>query len=217
MTRKTWVNVLVSMFVVGEVSSLNSCSIPLEAEHGFGGKQMHRSEASGGIAVQLLKGEAINYHLNFNCTIQLLNVRYSNDGIGDTIEVTINGRLLGSFKSFAETGKGDNWNIFRKETNFTIHLLLFESEAEIKVTAVEADEYGVEIDKLSLQVTCSRVDPECPQLTMTNNDVDTSSDDNTSQLSTGELIAIISVIVGAVIGIPGCIVAIYQINKCCND
>ena len=216
MFQKLQLVLAVFIFFVFKVWSQhnNMCSIVLEAENGRGGEREYRSNASGGLSVRLLEGETISYQMEFaftdnTCTLQLMSVTYSNDGPSDRVQVSLDTTSLGSFQTYASSNGGKNWNIFRTQSGFASKVTLSDSRFMIIVDALETDEYGVEIDKISLQLECtnevSTEDAQCSPSVF-------SQDNNTinSHLSDGLIITIVFGVVGSLsilIGIPGCIIA----------
>ena len=187
-------------------------SLVLEAEAGTGGEKKHRSEASGGYAVTMFQGEVIihDVQLEFTlCTIQLESVRYSNDGDADLIQITLDNSVLGSFTTTAQSNWGHNWNVFLTEDGFTNQVSVETSSHTITIEARSTDEYGVEIDKITLhsECTCDREEPSTDALS--------NDDEGSSQLSAGAIIGIVSLVLTVVIGGPSCLIAIYKFT--CSD
>lgn len=190
----------------------------LEAEDGnYDGMLMYRSEASSGLAVLLNEGQTIRYGIvirdNGNsCFIKLLHVTYSNDGDGDDIQVLLNNTVLGSFRTYAISDNGESWNDFHTESGFSTEKELHVSPYILTIRVLEADQYGVEIDKLSLQLECINTiraieNAECqPPLISFDNSED-NSDTRDRGLSDGAIVGIVFGVLAVVIGVPGCIVA----------
>ena len=163
MLNTLWLILTAVIIVTNETRGLYTCTVNFEAENGSGGKQIYRSLASGGITALLKEGEAVSDCLKFhntnnnNCSFKLLSVRYSNDGIGDVIEVYINDTQLASFQTKAYAANGDDWNYFQTKTGFSTSTQLSTSNM-ITVAAVEADEYGDNIINID-----DTEDNECPR------------------------------------------------------
>ena len=203
----------------------NMCSIVLEAENGHGGEREYRSNASGGLSVRLLEGETISYQMDFaftdnTCTLQLLSVTYSNDGPSDRVQVSLDTTSLGSFQTFASSNGGKNWNIFRTQNGFTSKVKLSYSRFMITVDALETDDYGVEIDKISLQLECtnkvSTEDAQCSPSIFSQDNSTSGNNEINSHLSDGLLVTIVFGVVGSLsilIGIPGCIIASQKLLR----
>ena len=45
--------------------------------------------------------------------MQVSDVRYSNDGFSDTIELVLDGTTIGSFRTEAVSHEGESWNVFK--------------------------------------------------------------------------------------------------------
>ena len=226
MFQKLWQVLVIFILCAHKVWSQhnNMCSVAFEAENGSGGKEEYRSNASGGISVKLTEGDTISYQVDFAynnnvCTVQLLSVTYSNDGFMDSIQVSLDGILLGSFQTYASSSGGENWNTFRTQRGFVSKVQLHDSQFVITVDALNTDEYGVEIDKISLQLDCtSEVTVEDAQCSHSIVSVDgkASSNDGNSRLSDELIATIFFGILGsllALLGIPGCIIASRQLRK----
>ena len=130
-----------------------------EAESGAGdGQVMSRSAASNLATVLLLPGETRT--VTFTNTVAetvTLQVRYSNDNFGplETVEVAVDGSLLGSFTA-QDTGDGGlGWNIFLLSGPLG-SLRLPPGQHQIALTVTGGDGFGVEIDALQLQSYAQR-------------------------------------------------------------
>ena len=158
------------LFGVHYVSAQYKCSLPLEAENGNGGRKQPRSEASGGVAVTLYKDEEIDLRLHLGdtkntCYLLLLSVTYSNDGPADTVNVSINGTLLWSFNTTEEFNGGHNWNVFYEaNVKSPFKVQMSDGQSLLKISAVETDANGVEIDYILLELYCPhiKISGECP-------------------------------------------------------
>ena len=53
---------------------------------------------------------SIEFCLQSSTTITLTNVRYSNDGGADYVEVKLDNESLGTFWSLSKTSSADEWN-----------------------------------------------------------------------------------------------------------
>ena len=220
MVKYTWPRVLLATFLACKVSGQYTCMLELESENGDGGNQQYRSRASGGQTARLLEGETINHHLVFPstdnaCTIQLSSITYSNDGTSDEIKVTIDGTLLGSFTTYSHSNSGEYWNTFMTERDFLSKIEVHNMHSIITVEAVDSDEYGVEIDMISLQMDCTNDigdSTECPPDIVSSDDEESDENQN-NRLSDGAIVGIVFGTVALIISIPGCIVA----TKKCMD
>ena len=204
--------VLVALLCATGVVGQFTCTMSLEAESGRGGTEMHRSFASGKRTALLREGEEIIFELQLHisdveCSMELVSLTYSNDGDGDIVEVFINKHLIKSFESYAESNNGSNWNKFRTKTVFSSKSTVSISNglSTLRVLAANADSYGVEIDKLSLELDCPleqvSVVADCSQDVVSVEEEDTNEESST--LSNGEIIAIVFGITSFVtLGIP---------------
>ena len=214
------------ILLIRYVSCLYTCTLILEAENGINIESMQRSRASGGLTALLRENSSILYQLKFDkdeisCSIQLVNVTYSNDGLGDEIQVSLNNISLGSFRTKAYSNNGYGWNKFETSNGFSKEIPLLFSYYTLKVYALATDKYGVEIDKLSLRLACTdeihvNNDKECwPSLI--SYETSAESDDNEKGLSDGAIVGIISIVISTIVGVPSCVVAIIFLIRYCND
>ena len=237
---------LYTVVLTFQVYACYSCIVWFEAERGTSnGEQMFRSRASNEIAVLLKSGDKINhtFRTNASCGISVMNVIYSNDGLSDTISVTVNGTFLGNFQSRAETGNGLLWNVFRSSGPLGTVFEITPGEYILTLTVAPADENGVEIDEIILSVVCANIidvgpNEECPKSVVSITDSNTefkintqsdshtdpntdfgdgtSSDNSDTGLTTGEIIGIVAAVVGIVIAVPGSILATLNLKKKCT-
>lgn len=228
MIGQLWLQLTFTAFIllIRYMSCLYTCTLTLEAENGINIETMQRSHASGGLTALLKGNRSIVYQLNFDkddnsCSIQLINVTYSNDGLADEIQVSLNNTSLGSFRTKAYSSNGYGWNKFETSSGFSKRVPLLSSYYTLKIHALGTDEYGVEIDKLSLGLACTNEiqvndDKEC-RPPLISYETSAESDDNKEGLSDGAKVGIISIVISTIIGVPGCVVAIIFLIRCCND
>ena len=134
----------------------------LEAEHAdiintTGTGENYREAASGGIAVNLLWNDYLQWYLNVtrSCDFKVLSVQYSNDGFSDTVDLVLNGTTIGSFRTEAVSREGEWWNVFKSSGTVGNPMSLFADEYTLKLIVRSADEDGVDIDKVILQLNSS--------------------------------------------------------------
>ena len=137
------------------VNVTTTFSLELEAEDGSGyptGAQRPRSAASNDATVALNQGQSITLHFSTvsSCTVSVSDVAYTNDGGADTISVSIDGTNVGSFQTVAESNAGHNWNVVRNSGSLANSVSILSGSHTVRVTATSTDQYGVEIDKVSL-------------------------------------------------------------------
>ena len=134
----------------------------LEAEGSIStGTKMSRTRASGDKTVYLLHNDYLMFYLRanstFSCNVVVYNVRYSNDGESDTVELLLNQTKIGSFRTRAASRGGHLWNVF-EDTGVVGNPVLLSAgqNYSLKLVAI-ADRYGVEIDQISLDSSCHLV------------------------------------------------------------
>ena len=205
------------VFLATSVVGQHICYHSLEAENGRGGEEMPRSWASGNSAVHLEQGEKILLTFvleSATCNLSLRGVTYSDDGLSDTVEVLINNTLIGYFHTFAKSNSGYEWNNFQTQLQISVN----ESKATVRahsgqlnmleVLAHETDKYGVEIDRLSLELICSvlitgaTVDYPSVEIVPELDEQDT-----TTRLSDGAIVGIVFGVLAFFMSIPGFIAA----------
>ena len=165
----------ISLFILYIVSvygySCYSCRLDIEAENGDseGGVQMQRSRASNRITVLVTEEEDITFELQVApsmCQLTVDYVQYSNDGLSDVIVLYLNMTIIGQFSSEAASGNGRLWNVMRRSGQVGNPVQVFQGISELQIVAKTTDEFGVELDKISLQFDCSNtssVSDVCPQ------------------------------------------------------
>lgn len=137
-------------------------SIPLEAESGTGaGQTMPRSNASKSATVWLHTGETRSMVFKLSMAARYaVEADYSNDGLPDTLEVRVDGAVVGQFTT-TDTRPGggvpgSGWNVFNRVVVGTADLSA--GDHDVEVTVMEADSFGVEIDLVRLE----RLPPATP-------------------------------------------------------
>lgn len=168
---KTAKEQLLEMFIIEVVilslvflaAGIYSCSVSFEAENGRGdGKYMYRDHASGGISVLLLKDEQLGSDWFFHsttdnsCTLSSLTLWYGNDGFGDRLQFFLNNTFLGGVTTISQSNGGDNWNVIKTAKLPLSNIKLSNGHYIITVIVADADPNGVELDRLSLELDCSR-------------------------------------------------------------
>ena len=238
-----WLIIFAAISVVVQgISGDYMCNVTLKAENGVGGKQMYRSRASGGISVLLYEGQTITeiiliHNTNDECSLKLQNVVYSNDGISDDVTVSINGTKLGSFKSEPRSEQGEGWNNFQVRAGFSTEEKLTDSLYNISLDVTQADEYGIEIDTLTLLLSCitevaeEDASQKCPPSLVThiigNDGITSATADTTGSEATEAtdgskdtnetIISIVLVVFGGialVLGVPSAIYTTRKVYQC---
>ena len=143
--------------------------IEAQVGHSNNAQKISRSEATSGIAV-LLKQSGYLYNdfkvlPNDACTIDISSVRYSNDGISDTVELYLNGYKIGEIETREGSGAGNLWNVFllAKPVGMSaVHVA--KGINQLKLLVVTADEFGLEIDSVNVIADCSNSTGELIQV-----------------------------------------------------
>ena len=147
--------VFVRFLLVVSVAATSCGALDLEAERGANyptGAQRSRSNASNEATVLLHQGQSVTLHFSVfsACSVSVTNVAYTNDGESDTISVTIDETSVGSFQTFGHSNFGHNWNVVRNSGGVGDSVSITSGSHTVRVTATTTDQFGVEIDKVSL-------------------------------------------------------------------
>lgn len=119
-----------------------------------------REHAEDKATILLFKDEELNIHFQMvhAAAIDVLDVRYSNDGGVDTIAISLDGKKLGEFKTKVHFGWGDLWDMFESSGPIGGYQQLKAGEHKLTLSIVDADRYGIEIDYIRFNVHGSTVD-----------------------------------------------------------
>ena len=219
---------LLLVFTVITHVSASNCTFDLEAERGNSLNQKNRSEASGDLTVRLKESEVLQNSFEIttlcsSCLVGIKNVAYSNDGISDFVQLSLNGTQLGRFRTVAQVGKGNYWNEIISTGAFGNHTQLLVGRYTLMLTVLEANPHGVEIDKVTLAVECTG-NTDCPEVEITESTVSgftlqwpsvptVSTEQNNGLTVSLIIVGIVSIVVTAVIGLPGCLVYCMVLSK----
>ena len=113
-----------------------------------------RNNAEDKTTIWLFKDEIlnINFDLKTDAIVDVLDVRYSNDGGYDKISLSLDGDLLGSFKTETSYAWGDRWNMFMSSGPVGGRRYIKAGGHELSLNVLDSDEYGVEIDYIRFEV-----------------------------------------------------------------
>ena len=207
--------------VIAHVSASSCTSFDLESENGNNLNQMPRSEASGKLTVLLKEGQVLENYFDvsspsLNCLLSINNVAYSNDGASDLVELSLNGNELGQFRTVPQTGNGNYWNVILTTGAFGNYTRLLVGRNTLTLTVLQADTFGVEIDKVTLAVECTQ-NSNCPEIEFTASTSQSLPSEHGNSLSDGAIIGIVFGTIATVPGIPGCLVATCYLHNKCED
>lgn len=120
----------------------------------------YRKNAEDLATIWLFKDEELHiyFHMANDAVIDVLDVRYSNDGGIDTIVLSLDDKQLGEFKTVQHFGWGDLWNMFESSGPLGGHQHIKAGEHKLTISIIEGDKYGVEIDYIRFNVHGSTVD-----------------------------------------------------------
>ena len=188
-----------------------TCQWSDEAEHGnTNGEIIHRGGASNKQTVRLNTGQYISWGFvtDSSCRLQVSNVVYTNDGVSDTITVYVDSQGVGSFNT-SESNHGYSWSESVSSGPIGDEIQLSSGDHTIKLVAIaEVDEYSVEIDIITLRMSCELSDSEgsCPKL-----------DDANEPWTRGQIIGLVFGITTFVITLLSIIISIICSckNGCC--
>ena len=220
------------------------CVVSFEAEYGTSnGVEQFRSSASNGITVLIKSGDKIEhtFQTNSSCEVSVTNIAYSNDGLSDSVSVTIDETAIGTFQSVAASRNGMLWDVFKTSGPIgnAFEISPGEHVLTLTVTSDSADDYGVEIDKTTLSVVCANIvdigpEEDCPksvvnvadpiaefgasspsdsQITPVFETSTPSNDSGDTGLTPGDITGIVIGIIVIVLAVPGTIVAIIKLKR----
>ena len=122
-----------------------------------------RSQASSELTVRVVSDRQdvwFNVTSQSQCSLQVNNVIYSNDGESDEISIYLDDTKIGGFATRVEYGNGNLWNVFENSGLVGSRLTLVPGQHRLTFRVVSTDQLGVEMDKVNVSFTqCSG---ECP-------------------------------------------------------
>lgn len=120
----------------------------------------HRNNAEDQATIWLFRNEELNIHFDMPkpAVIDVLDIRYSNDGGVDSIALSLDGMELGQFKTRVHFGWGDLWNMFESSGPIGGPHYLEAGEHKLTISILDSDLYGVEIDYIRFNVHGSTMD-----------------------------------------------------------
>lgn len=220
-------------FIFASVYSIHSshgCRLRFTAAYGVtDGELISRSAASYGKTVRFFEvGQSVLWHfyIQTSCSIDVLNVIYSNDGPSDNLTVYINDRYIGSFQSVEHSKEGVYWNKLVQSGLIGKPIILNKGNHTLSLNISLVDIYGFETDEVILGAICD--DGKC-SVTITghpdnDNDVQrqtTSPEGNKNYLNKSNVITlavgVTSIVISIIIAIPTIIVAVWTIYKCVGN
>lgn len=98
-----------------------------------------------------------------------------------------NGNELGQFRTVAQTGNGNYWNVILTTGAFGNYTRLLVGRNTLTLTVLQADTFGVEIDKVTLAVECT----QCPEIEFTASTSQSLPSEHGNSLSDGAIIGIV--------------------------
>ncbi|XP_046355960.2 uncharacterized protein LOC124134909 [Haliotis rufescens] len=102
----------------------------------------------------LKKGESVTmkFCLDVEAFVKIRNIFWANDGWLDTIVIKINDKPIGNFSTNDNSNWGELWNTLSESGPVGDEINLPSGEHTLTLEVPEADFYGVEIDKVILEV-----------------------------------------------------------------
>ena len=159
----------------------NGTTISLEAEAGnYTGDTVTRSAASNQHTVRLRQGQFIvnSFTTSGNCSVRFINIVYTNDGDSDTIAASLDGRVVGMFRTLSRTGGGNLWNVPRNSGRIGDAIELGPGLHQTRIEAITTDRYEVEIDRVILTTECNVSSSMCYSLNSLPHVTESCSDNN---------------------------------------
>ena len=144
------------LFILAHHSSAD-LNLTIQAEDGASTSAIinYRSGATNGLDVFLKQGGVLTLIFQLigkeTCTMSISNIQYSNDGLSDELTLEITGYdIIGKVVTRPDSRRGLLWNTFIPTGPVGKALKIGEGVYNLTITATAADEYGVEIDYVSL-------------------------------------------------------------------
>lgn len=121
---------------------------------------VYRSEAIGRKAVHLIQGQYLEYTfcVRKETKVQVSNIRFSNDGPHDEYVIEIDGNVVGHFQTGTQTGSGAAWNDYHSSGQVGNPVDLGAGSHKVKLTTVFSDQWGAEVDFITLDVDDRNLD-----------------------------------------------------------
>ncbi|XP_052782686.1 uncharacterized protein LOC128218947 [Mya arenaria] len=122
-----------------------------------------RSGASGSSSLHLFHGDklSVSICLPEPATLTIIGISYSNDGVSDVMDISLDGEHLGIVQTGSELGGwGKYWNKFKHYGHIGLTKRIDSGKHTMDILLVKSDCYGTEIDvfKISLDVKVTHTD-----------------------------------------------------------
>ncbi|XP_046584991.1 uncharacterized protein LOC124291638 [Haliotis rubra] len=140
------------LLVLLRLSSATLISIEAETSRGEHVVR-NRDNASNGKTVLLKEGDVLAYRFCLLRSTQafLKDVVFSNDGNQDHVSITLDQEIIGSFTTESKSGHGSLWNVMKRSGKMGTRSLEGGIH-RLKMKVIESDEYGIEIDKILIEI-----------------------------------------------------------------
>ena len=153
---KIFLVITLCTYLLVPLKGLEAFEVTIQAEDGASttAEKNYRSGATNGLAVLLKQGGTLDLMFeiigNETCEMQVADILYSNDGMSDKLSIFLNKTTIGEFITRADSQNGFLWNQFISTGPVGNSVETREGVYNLTVNATSADEYGVEIDSVSL-------------------------------------------------------------------
>ena len=212
---------LVLFFVSINLNQINCCRLDFIAKYGnTNGETVSRSAASYGRTIRFTKKGQFLYWVfvtQSTCSIDILNVLYTNDGPSDNLTVYLDENFIGSFQTVEHSREGVYWNKIVESGLIGRTTVLQQGNHTLNISIVTVDIHGVEIDKVTIGVLCDDDLCSIKILGQSTND-NTIAPPDDGNLDKGHIISLAigvsSTAISVLIAIPTLIVAFWSIYKC---
>ncbi|KAK7111162.1 hypothetical protein V1264_010845 [Littorina saxatilis] len=113
-----------------------------------------RTTASGIWSVHFYQNEVfpLEFCVQSDTTITVSNIRYSNDGGEDFVDVTLDGQKLGTLTSLRKTSPLDEWNEFEDSGEIGGAVAVLAGKHKLELAFPSTDRYGIEIDFVAIHI-----------------------------------------------------------------
>ena len=126
----------------------------------FRDRLRYRENAEDQTTILLFKDEELHilFTLPNDAVLQVMDVKYSNDGESDVISLHVDDEDIGEFKTASYHAWGKKWNIFESSGPIGTPQHMDAGEHRLTLKVTDSDRYGIEIDYIRLSVEGSSVE-----------------------------------------------------------
>ncbi|KAK6170996.1 hypothetical protein SNE40_019264 [Patella caerulea] len=146
------------LFIISLSSVLGQETVTFEVEQYTKIREPNfRNTVSEDYSVEFFKGEVLEiaFRTRKNVQLRVTNVKYTNDGGSDTVDLKLDDKILGSFVGHNRAGHGNLWGEVSSSGPIGSFQNIEAGSHTLQLSITEADQYGIELDVVELEVTGS--------------------------------------------------------------